>query len=120
LRWDLGIGEWDSTNLDVAVYLCNQMIYSPERLRPRGLPRPETSASRHLRYVLPLSDPADSRVVAWLAGMKENYHLDECQTLTVNVAGPRGRPRIERYHLYEFTPREVIRQASRPERTPRG
>ena len=24
-----GIGEWDSTNLNVAVYLCNQMIYSP-------------------------------------------------------------------------------------------
>ena len=31
LRWDLGIGEWDSTNLNVAVYLCNQMIYSPHR-----------------------------------------------------------------------------------------
>ena len=35
LRWDLGIGEWDSTNLNVAVYLCNQMIYSPQRRQPR-------------------------------------------------------------------------------------
>ena len=27
----LGVAEWDSTNLNVAVYLCNQMIYSPQR-----------------------------------------------------------------------------------------
>ena len=31
LRWDLGLREWDSANLNVAVYLCNQMIYSPQR-----------------------------------------------------------------------------------------
>ena len=39
LRWDLGIGEWDSTNLNVAVYLCNQMIYSPRRRHPESQPQ---------------------------------------------------------------------------------
>ena len=38
LRWDLGLGDWDSTNLNVAVYLCNQMIYAPHR-RQRWEPR---------------------------------------------------------------------------------
>ena len=59
LRWDLGIGEWDSTNLNVAVYLCNQMIYSPQRRHPRERSSQTVSASRPLRCVAPLMDPAD-------------------------------------------------------------
>ena len=71
LRWDLGIGEWDSTNLNVAVYLCNQMIYSPQRRHPRERGSQTVSASRPLRCVAPLTDPADSRVAAWLDGNEE-------------------------------------------------
>ena len=46
LRWDLGLGEWDSTNLNVAVYLCNQRIYSPQRQEqgnPRWQPSPRAA-----------------------------------------------------------------------------
>ena len=53
LRWDLGIGEWNSTNLNVAVYLCNQMIYSPQRRHPRERSSQPISASRPLRCVAP-------------------------------------------------------------------
>ena len=56
LRWDLGIGEWDSTNLNVAVYLCNQMIYSPHRRHPQEQGLQPISASRPLRCVSPLAD----------------------------------------------------------------
>ena len=44
LRWDLGLGDWDSTNLNVAVYLCNQMIYAPAP--PAALGTPVAKPSR--------------------------------------------------------------------------
>ena len=62
LRWDLGIGEWNSTNLNVAVYLCNQMIYSPHRRQPRERCSQPVSPDRPLRCVSPLTDPADNQV----------------------------------------------------------
>lgn len=34
-RWDLNLAPWVSTNPDVALYLCNQAIYSPARRRSR-------------------------------------------------------------------------------------
>ena len=52
------MGEWDSTNLNVAVYLCNQMIYSPQRRERREFGWRPVSANCPLRCVLPLSDPA--------------------------------------------------------------
>ena len=107
LRWDLGIGAWDSPNLNVAVYLCNQMIYSPQRQHPRDPRHQLALASRPLRCVLPLMDPTDSRVAAWLDGMKKRYHLKECRTFAVNMAEAGAKPRIEDYSLYEFVPIEV-------------
>jgi 4-amino-4-deoxy-L-arabinose transferase-like glycosyltransferase len=107
LRWDLGIGEWDSTNLNVAVYLCNQMIYSPQRRHPRERSLQNVSASRPLRCVAPLADPADRRVAGWLDGMKKRYQLRECRTLAVDMAEPGAKLRTENYSLYEFVPRQV-------------
>jgi hypothetical protein len=107
LRWDEGIGGWDSSNLNVAVYLCNQMIYSPHRRHPENLLKQTGSASRRLRCVSPLLDPADARVIRWLDGMKKRYHLRECRTLAVDMAEPGARPRTEHYSLYEFVPRQV-------------
>ena len=74
LRWDLGLGEWDSTNLNVAVYLCNQMIYSPHRRHARE-PRAQRLGDRPLRCVLSLCDPAEPRVAAWLEAMQRSYRL---------------------------------------------
>jgi hypothetical protein len=112
LRWDLGIGEWDSTNLNLAVYLCNQMIYSPGRRHSRERSSQTVSASRPVRFVEPLADPSDRRMAAWLDGMKKRYHLRECRTLAIDMAEPGARPRSEYYTLYEFMPRDIASGAT--------
>jgi hypothetical protein len=106
LRWDLGLGDWNSTNLNVAVYLCNQMIYAPHR-RQRWEPRWQTvSESRPLRCVLALADPADRPVVAWLHTVRKTHRLKECRKVVVDMAEPKAKPRTENYYVYEFVPRE--------------
>jgi hypothetical protein len=114
LRWDLGICEWDSTNLNVAVYLCNQMIYSPQRQQPREPSSQMILASRPLRCVVPLADPADRRVAGWLDGMKKRYQLRERWALAVNMSETGAKPRTECYNLFEFVPRQVARQDHDP------
>jgi hypothetical protein len=105
LRWDLGLGPWNSTNLNVAVYLCNQMIYSPVR-RPKRQPRwPLASADRSLRCVLSLADPSERRVADWLAAMTTSYRLKACREINLDMAEAHAKPRIERYIVYEFVPR---------------
>lgn len=101
LRWDLGLGAWDSTDLNVAVYLCNQAIYSPRR---RPGPRPEETPARPLRCVLSLSGPDDARVVARLDGARPGYRLKGRKVVDVNMADPASRSRIERYVVYDFEP----------------
>ena len=104
LRWDLGLGAWDSANLNVAVYLCNQQIYAPSRRRT--VP-PRAVSSRHpLRCVLSLMDPSDRRVVAWLEEMKADFDMKERRTLDVNMSGPGAAARFERYVVYEFAPKD--------------
>jgi hypothetical protein len=104
LRWDLGLGAWDSTNLNVAVYLCNQMIYDPNRRRGWEPQWQNVSAKRPLRCVLPLEDPAERGVARWLAAMKGKYRLRSCRRVDVDMAERNARPRIERYFVYEFVP----------------
>jgi hypothetical protein len=107
LRWDLGIGEWDSTNLNVAVYLCNQMIYSPQRRQRQG-PRWESVSERQpLRCVLSLAEPAEPRVAAWLHAIERDYEPRACRPVVVDMAEPGARPRTERYFVYEFVPRDA-------------
>jgi hypothetical protein len=107
LRWDLGLGRWDAKNLNVAVYLCNQRIYSPAR-RPGAVPPwHSVSADRPLRCVLPLTDPGEARVAAWLGAMKTGYHLTKSRRLLENMAEPGAPPRIESYTIYEFVPTTV-------------
>lgn len=106
LRWDLGLGDWNSTNLNVAVYLCNQMIYAPHR-QERWEPRWQTvSECRPLRCVLPLADPTDRPVAAGLDALKKTYRLKECRKVVVDMAEAKATPRTENYYIYEFVPRE--------------
>lgn len=113
LRWDLGLGEWDSTNLNVAVYLCNQQIYSPRRRRPERLDR---SANQPVRCVLSFSDPDDPRVASWVESMTTRYRLSESREIDVNMASPEAKARVERYHVYEFLPKDnPIQTARRPD-----
>jgi hypothetical protein len=107
LRWDVGLGEWDSTNLNVAVYLCNEQIYSPQR-RSGNARRPNrTSQDRPLRCVLSLMDPSDPRVARWLATMERDFDLPNRRTLDVDMNAATGRPRIESYVVYEFVPKKA-------------
>jgi hypothetical protein len=109
LRWDLNIPEWDSTNLNVAVYLCNQRIYSPHR-QQNANPRTHTVSAGHpLRCVLPLADPSTKGVRGWLDDMKSRYRLRELRPIVVDMAEPAAKPRIERYEIYEFVPIDLAR-----------
>jgi hypothetical protein len=105
LRWDLGLAPWDSQNLNVAVYLCNQRIYSPPR-RQGTVPRwSAASESMPLRCVLPMADPAGAHVAAWLVAMQTRYRLRTSQSVLENMAEPGAPPRLESYVIYEFVPR---------------
>jgi hypothetical protein len=105
LRWDLGLGPWNSTNLNVAVYLCNQMIYSPLRRQHREPQWELASTDRPLRCVLSLTDPEERRVADWLAAMKVSHHLRKCREVNLDMAEGGPKARIERYIVYEFVPR---------------
>jgi hypothetical protein len=113
LRWDLGLGAWDSRNLNVAVYLCNQRIYCPTRRGGVPLRWDTISADRPLRCVLAMGDPATLPVAAWLKRMKTRFHLNHTRELRVNMAEPGAPPRVEPYYVYEFEPKTIARSTRR-------
>ncbi len=104
LRWDLGVGAWDSTNLNVAVYLCNQMIYAPHRRQGWEARWQSVSEDRPLRCVVSLEDPGGGSVAGWLDAMKQNYRLSRWRRIDVDMGGTVANPRIEQYFVYEFVP----------------
>jgi hypothetical protein len=108
LRWDLGIGKWDSTNLNVAVYLCNQMIYAPHRWHSQERALRTITPRWPLRCVSSLTNSTDSQVTTWLEIMKKRYQLRDSRQMTVNMAEPHAKPRAEHYSLYEFVPKDGV------------
>ncbi|MHB1558279.1 MAG: ArnT family glycosyltransferase [Isosphaeraceae bacterium] len=112
LRWDLGLPGWDSVNLNVAVYLCNQAIYAPHRHRRSEATDGKRSVNPpdHLmRYILSLCDPSDPRVASWLDEMGRSRRLSSSRTVLLDTGEP-GRPRrTERYVVYDFEARPVRR-----------
>ncbi len=102
LRWDLGMPEWDSVNLNVAVYLCNQMIYSPHRRHPGGRGLPDVDGGRPWRCVASLCEPDDPRVAAWLQAMRQTHHMKASRTVVVDMQESARRSRPERYVVYDF------------------
>jgi hypothetical protein len=113
LRWDLGIGKWNSSNLNTAVYLCNQLIYSQHR---RSIGRPDlglVSADHPLRCVDPFPDSKDARRSEWLPAMEKKFHLVQRRDIVVDMSVSASVPRTERYAIYEFVPIELgAREAS--------
>jgi hypothetical protein len=110
LRWDLGLGAWDSTDLNVAVYLCNQKIYSPTRKRGAGPRWDRVSESRPLRCVESLARADDTRVARWLDEMSRYYTLVERRPIVVDTAEPGARARQEQYVVYDFVPTPEARR----------
>ena len=104
LRWDVGLGAWDSTNLNVAVYLCNQMIYAPHRRQRSGPQWRRVSEDRPLRCVVSFEDPGEDPVAGWLVAMKTKYRLSDWRWIVVDMGGTEAKPRIEQYFVYEFVP----------------
>jgi hypothetical protein len=118
LRWDLGLAPWDSQNLNVAVYLCNQRICSPARQAGATIRWAAVSADLPLHCVLAMADPGDARVTAWLAVMKSRYDLRTRRTLLENMAEPGAPPRMEQYFIYEFVPIVTHQKATKIAKSP--
>ncbi|CAN5631592.1 hypothetical protein BH23PLA1_BH23PLA1_10340 [soil metagenome] len=105
LRWDLGIDRWDTIDLDVAVYLCNQAIYAPQRQADRHPLRASLATGRPLRVVRSKAEAVDD-APAWLEPLQRRYTLRRRVSIVVDMAGPgASRSRPERYEVFEFWPR---------------
>ncbi len=112
LRWDLGVAEWDSIRLGIAVALCDEAIESPSRRRG-GPDWGRVSATRPLRCVLEVAPEADSpAVVRWLTSMDGRYRLLGRRTHLNNLAEPGRKPDVERFEVFEFIPRDAPAQPS--------
>jgi hypothetical protein len=109
LRWDLDLPEWNSVNLNVAVYLCNQMIYSPHRQNPSERAVPTVAEDRPLRCILSLCEPDEPRIAGWLEGMRRSYQLRTCRTVVVAMDESEANPRTERYVVFDFESKPVHR-----------
>jgi hypothetical protein len=110
LRWDLGVGAWDSIHLDLPVALCNQAICSPPRRRGGGPRRGAVTPRRPLRCVLCDARPEEQpAVAAWLESMRPRYDLRRSEAIVVEMAAPGAPRRPQRYLVFEFVPK------SRPE-----
>ena len=109
LRWDLGVADWNSIQLGIAVSICNEAIYSLSR-RNGGPDLDAVSVERPLRCVLGVAPESDSRrVLSWLESMKVDYELRRREVILVNTAQPSRKPDRERYEMFEFIPKRSTR-----------
>jgi hypothetical protein len=88
-----------------AWYLCNQMIYSPQRRKGRVVEGQQPAGDSPLRCVV-FEERMDSpRLRAWLDAMQESYELVDVQTHDLPVTMSEGIPMVERWRVFEFVPR---------------
>ncbi len=114
LRWDLGVAEWDSIRLGIAVALCDEAIDRPGRPR-RGPDWSRISDSHPLRCVLEVAPEGDSPALArWLGSMEARHRLRRRWTVPNNLAEPGRKPDVERFEVFEFVPR------AKPPQSPSG
>ena len=105
LRWDIGVAEWDSVRLGVAVSLCNQAIYSPSRRS--GGPRWDRGlGDRPLRCVLGVARRGGRARGRRLAeGMRARLRPEPADGSRSTPPSRADAPRLERYEVFEFVPR---------------
>jgi hypothetical protein len=97
-RWDFGVGAPGRPTLRTALYLCNQMIYSPARRHDRR-PHPRRPRAGHpLRCVVFADQSRDTqRLDAWLATMQQRAVLTRCEEIWAKTG-----TKPERWLVYEF------------------
>lgn len=89
-------------------YLCNQMIYSPQR-RAGGPRWDRVSSSRPLRCVLPPEVmPDDPAVLAWLEAMQTRYRLKRLRIYTARLSDDNEPPRFEPIRVFDFEPASPV------------
>ena len=125
VRQDFGVRGAGAPDPRTSVYLCNQMIYSPQRRsRPRTAngPKWDRLADNHpLRCVMPQETPPESpEALHWLGVMTDRFTLARRETLDVDMDFPGAPLRRERVTLFEFVPKapDLARTAGNRE-TPR-
>ncbi len=102
LRWDSDALPWVSANLDTAVYLCNQAIYSPQRRNQNGPRWNKISHDHPLRYIAFDSQTIDNSDLAdWRHAMATRFDLRSVESIPLNRASLGG----ERIRIFEFVPR---------------
>jgi hypothetical protein len=97
-----------------AWYLCNQMIYSPQRQNSGSHPIMPLSADHPLRCVLHQESPGSPAVRNWLAAMQQSFSLKNTKTYKINVIVGEGQPAIEEWRVFDFVPRDGVRDVHRP------
>ncbi|MGZ3414564.1 MAG: hypothetical protein ACXWNX_13105, partial [Isosphaeraceae bacterium] len=88
-----------------AWYLCNQMIYSPDRRSAIPGRHREISMDRPLRYILFEESPENPSVRDWQARMERNLVLKGSKVYHIPVTLGEGRPATEEWRILEFVPR---------------
>jgi len=90
-----------------AWYLCNQMIYSPDRQGASPARDREISNDRPLRWVLFEESPESAVVRNWQARMESELVLKGTKVYHVPVTLGEGRPATEEWRILEFVPRRA-------------
>ena len=97
-----------------AWYLCNQMIYSPDRRNTLLGRNREISIDRPLRCVLFEESPENPSLREWQARMEKNLVLKEAKVYDLPVTLGEGRPASEHWQVFEFIPRPAAHLIGSP------
>jgi hypothetical protein len=108
LEWDFGIRQKQTAVARTAIYLCNQLIYSPSR-RQRPEPRWDLVTPGHpLRCVVfdeaQLGSPEAAH---WLESMQKRYQLRSRRDLIVPTTGLDMNPWNDHLFVFEFEPMPI-------------
>ena len=106
LQWDFGIYRRHAAGTRTALYLCNQHIYSPIRIRGGGPRLTLVTQERPFRCIcfdeLNFKSP---ETTAWLGSMNEKYKLRGQLDLVVPTMGLDMKPWNDHVYVFDFEPK---------------
>lgn len=106
LRWDFGIRRPNAAGARIALYLCNQHIYSPGRKRRDGPAWERVTAERPLRCVVFDEDVLTRpEATAWLESMTNRYALRSQSKVVVPTTGLNQKSWTDHVTVFEFLPK---------------